>query len=390
MLKRFASLLIFLGLLSGSAHAGVCSGGTLPFNLLNGTLADASQVMSNYNAIIASVTATCAASGTNNDITAINGLTTPLSIPQGGSRVYAGSVPTTGTVNAAIVTTLSPSGYTLTQGNIVCFIPSGPNTGAVTLAANGTAVTNVVKQGGASGVAPLSGGEMNSGEYTCVIYDNTNYEIIGTPVQNGQLVPSGTILDYAGTTAPAGYLFCDGASYSTTGPTAVLFGIIGFTYGGSGSSFNVPDLRGRVGAGNDAVAHRLNSGTIGSVAGNATQTITLTTAQMAAHTHNYSGTTSTETANHVHDYQSLSDVAGGTGYGYQSPGSLVTRYSGSSSVATTTESALHAHTYSGTTDNGTGTSAGVNIAQPTVIINKIIKMRWRAPANGNELRQVAI
>jgi microcystin-dependent protein len=44
-------------------------------------------------------------------------------------------------------------------------------------------------------------------------------------------------------TTLAGYLLCNGASYSTaTYPQ--LFGIIGYSYGGSGASFNVPDFRG--------------------------------------------------------------------------------------------------------------------------------------------------
>jgi microcystin-dependent protein len=44
---------------------------------------------------------------------------------------------------------------------------------------------------------------------------------------------------------PPRMLFCDGASYSITGAYANLFAVIGYTFGGSGSSFNVPDFRGR-------------------------------------------------------------------------------------------------------------------------------------------------
>ncbi|MGJ3244926.1 MAG: tail fiber protein [Elainellaceae cyanobacterium] len=47
------------------------------------------------------------------------------------------------------------------------------------------------------------------------------------------------------TSLESGWLLCDGASYSTTLYPA-LFAAIGYTYGGSGNSFNVPDLRGRV------------------------------------------------------------------------------------------------------------------------------------------------
>lgn len=57
-------------------------------------------------------------------------------------------------------------------------------------------------------------------------------------------VPVGTIFDYAGTNAPAGYLFCDGATYP-----AVQYPQLAAALGGQyvfGDMFRVPDLRGRV------------------------------------------------------------------------------------------------------------------------------------------------
>ena len=60
-----------------------------------------------------------------------------------------------------------------------------------------------------------------------------------------QAVPSGTVHLFATTTAPTGYLECDGSAVSRT-TYADLFAIIGTTWGaGNGSStFNLPDLRG--------------------------------------------------------------------------------------------------------------------------------------------------
>lgn len=57
----------------------------------------------------------------------------------------------------------------------------------------------------------------------------------------------GLIFPYAGSTAPAGFLLCDGSAVSRT-TYADLFALIGTTYGaGDGSTtFNVPDLRGSV------------------------------------------------------------------------------------------------------------------------------------------------
>ena len=59
------------------------------------------------------------------------------------------------------------------------------------------------------------------------------------------MVPSGTVLYFAGQTAPAGWLKANGAAVSRTA-YAALFDAIGTTYGaGDGrSTFNLPDLRG--------------------------------------------------------------------------------------------------------------------------------------------------
>ena len=59
------------------------------------------------------------------------------------------------------------------------------------------------------------------------------------------IVPSGTVLYFAGSAAPAGWLKANGAAVSRTA-YAALFAAIGTTYGaGDGrSTFNLPDLRG--------------------------------------------------------------------------------------------------------------------------------------------------
>jgi microcystin-dependent protein len=59
------------------------------------------------------------------------------------------------------------------------------------------------------------------------------------------LIPAGFFGDFAGTTAPAGWLACDGSAVSRT-TYAALFSAIGTTWGaGDGSTtFNLPDRRG--------------------------------------------------------------------------------------------------------------------------------------------------
>jgi microcystin-dependent protein len=106
--------------------------------------------------------------------------------------------------------------------------------------------------------------------------------------------PVGSIQPFAGASAPGGWLLCDGAAVSRT-DYAELFAVLGTTYGtGNGSTtFNVPDLRGRVPAGLDnmggSAASRLTntvlsaSNTMGATGG--AQTHTLTTAQLPAHNH---------------------------------------------------------------------------------------------------------
>jgi microcystin-dependent protein len=82
------------------------------------------------------------------------------------------------------------------------------------------------------------------------------------------LMPTASLMPYAGTAAPTGYFLCDGSAKSRTTYSA-LFGIIGTTYGvGDGSTtFNIPDLRGRVIAGQDDMggssANRLTNQTGG-------------------------------------------------------------------------------------------------------------------------------
>jgi microcystin-dependent protein len=65
-------------------------------------------------------------------------------------------------------------------------------------------------------------------------------------VAAGQLVPTGTIIEYGGWAIPAGYLICDGSAISRTTYAALYTAISTLWGSGNGSTtFNVPDLRGR-------------------------------------------------------------------------------------------------------------------------------------------------
>lgn len=79
------------------------------------------------------------------------------------------------------------------------------------------------------------------------ITSNTNFNQIPTITDGGttynvSTVPAGTIkMTISNTNIPAGYILCNGGSYTTT-DYPNLFNAIQYTYGGSGSSFNVPNF----------------------------------------------------------------------------------------------------------------------------------------------------
>jgi len=102
----------------------------------------------------------------------------------------------------------------------------------------------------------------------------------------------GEIIIFGGSFAPAGWMFCEGqllqiAEYDT------LFNLIGTTYGGDGqNTFQLPDLRGRLPIHMGTLA---GGGTyvIGQSSG--TESVTLTTPQLPAHSHALTGTATVQT-----------------------------------------------------------------------------------------------
>lgn len=96
--------------------------------------------------------------------------------------------------------------------------------------------------------------------------------------------PVGCINLYAGSTAPTGWLICDGSAVSRT-TYANLFSVIGTTYGtGDGSTtFNIPNLKGKVPVGLDS--NDTDFDTLGEIGGEKTHTLTVN--EMPSHTHNY-------------------------------------------------------------------------------------------------------
>jgi microcystin-dependent protein len=230
--------------------------------------------------------------------------------------------------------------------------------------------------------------------------------------------PVGTVLDYAGTTAPSLFAFADGSALNT-GQYPELFAVIGYTYGGAGASFNLPDCRGRMTL---AVSSAHAAGSTGGA-----ETVALSQTQTGSHVHNWSATSTTQSADHAHAYSATSTVnnvdhthnqqgttdvdspdhghtfgiqataqAGSTAWqptntptvqqpttgssarhlhalsGPTTGGSQAHQHSISGNTATT--SANHQHNVSGVTDNGGTTGAAHQNMPPFIAINKIIKV----------------
>lgn len=203
-------------------------------------------------------------------------------------------------------------------------------------------------------------------------------------------IPAGTVLDFAGTTAPTGYLLAAGQEVSrATYPD--LDTIIGTTYGaytnGSGGAgtthFRLPDLRGRVVAGKDnmggTAASRLTTGgsgvngtTLGAAGG--TETQALTSAQLPAHNH----AVFLNDPGHVHNVNGFANFVASTSsnaaYDDLQPrsGGPISGHILSNTTGITVRSASGGGgTANQTADTGTG--AAHNNTQPTLVLNKIIK-----------------
>lgn len=96
------------------------------------------------------------------------------------------------------------------------------------------------------------------------------------------VAPIGSMTMFAGSSAPAGYVLCNGATYSAAAYPG-LFAVIGYTYGGSGGTFAVPDLRGRMPTGVSSGVEGISDKALGAVGGSETHTLTVD--ELPPHTH---------------------------------------------------------------------------------------------------------
>ena len=238
------------------------------------------------------------------------------------------------------------------------------------------------------------------------------------------LPPVGTIMPFVGTSAPGGWLLCDGAQYpSTIYPK--LSALCGTKFGtATAGNFRVPDLRGRVIAGVDSSQSEFD--TIGETGG--AKSVTLTVSNMPAHNHtasvsgqtisgltlsgmtvsglaastagDHSHTASTDTTGaHTHTTSPAMGVhdnttTGGSQNRLATAGTWTANYSTTSSgshshTVSVGSGGGHSHTISGSISGGTisggtisggtvtvnnsGSGTAVNILNPYITMNHIIR-----------------
>ncbi len=191
MKKFLAALLIFIvfvlvGLSPFFADAQIVP--SIPYTLTNGSLADATQVMGNFNTIVTDVNANAATNGANTNITSITGLTTPLSNTYGGTVVYTGGT-TGGSANVQTLATVVPSNFALTAGNIVTGVAGFTNTTSPTLSVNAQAATQTAVNT-PLGLISSPAKTLVTGQGFLALFDGTYFEILSAPpnsVANSQL-----------------------------------------------------------------------------------------------------------------------------------------------------------------------------------------------------------
>jgi microcystin-dependent protein len=235
-----------------------------------------------------------------------------------------------------------------------------------------------------------------------------------TPPALANAVLTGTVFDFAGAAAPAGYLLCDGAAVSRA-TYATLYSVLGgasspWGQGDGTSTFNVPDLRGRVTLGSgqgSALTNRLLAAKGGE------ELHGLSVDELASHTHVQ------DAHNHVQDAHNHADAGhnhaqaahnhtqnahthtpstgagdsfrvyvGSGGSGASSAGTIISQQAVTGATVATNNAATATNIASTcglaaatalnqvatATNQNTGNGAGHNTMPPFAVLNKIIKI----------------
>jgi microcystin-dependent protein len=281
----------------------------------------------------------------------------------------AGAIVTSGTSTAYAVNTFQVfQSLAQLNGQVVAFTPHATNGATVTLSVDGLGS----KPLRSAPSVELPAGTIIQGTPYAALYNNADaaFYLVGF-FNNPYNVPIGSCIDFFGATAPnSSFVLAYGQAISRTA-YSTLFSLCGTTYGvGDGSTtFNIPDLRGRVVAGKDdmggSAASRLSSSYFGSAAtglgatGGA-ESHTLTIGEMPSHSH---GVTD---PGHTHGFTNGNINAL---VGTRSVGST---YAGGSSIVLDVTGIASSTT--GISINNAGNGNAHAIVQPTIIANKLIRV----------------
>lgn len=284
-------------------------------------------------------------------------------------------------IAGAIVTGGTSTAYTVTSyqvfdtlahmsGQMIAFTPHTTNGATVTLNVDSLGAKPLRS---APSVELLAGTLIQGTPYTALYNNSDAVWYLQSFYGNPYNIPLGGALPFFGTTAPnSSFVFPYGQAISRSTYSA-LFAIFSTTYGvGDGSTtFNIPDVRGRVIAGKDdmggssanrltAADDGLNGDTLGATGGGETQT--LVTANLPAYTPagTNSGSLATLFWTNSGNYQGGSNA------------SAVSTINGSSGGTTSGSLAMTQPTFTGTAQGGTSTAFG--IIQPTFIGNYILRI----------------
>lgn len=254
------------------------------------------------------------------------------------------------------------------DGQEFTFLITPTNGAGATLNVNGIGAFPLMFANG----GPMPAGSLVDGSiYTATFFNSASIFRVQSYFGNPFNIPIAGMMDWIAPAVPnSSFVFPIGQAISRV-TYATLFGLVGTTYGvGDGSTtFNVPDLTGRVTAMKEASASRLtstyfggNSTVLGAVGG--LESHTLTSAEIPAHTH---PNTLTDLG-HTHNWNQAG--AQGNVAGTGAPLNTTPQYGTTGTAGPTNNSAP----MSITNANNTGGGGGHAIVQPTLIVNKILRI----------------
>jgi microcystin-dependent protein len=300
----------------------------------------------------------------------------PSAVNDSGRAMMASTAAFRDDISGAIATGGTSTAYTVTSyqvfdtlahlnGQIIAFTPHTTNGATVTLNVDGLGA----KPLRSAPSVELPAGVLVQGTPYVALYNSSDaaFYLQGF-YSNPYSVPIGASIDYWGTTAPnSSFVLAYGQAISRS-TYSTLFSLFSTTFGsGDGSTtFNVPDLRGRVVAGADAMGGVAASRLTDAVAGmdslgdaGGAQSTTLVTANLPPYTPSGSLTGSQSFGNIQQNSSTYQPQGGGSGVAaFANNVSVVVLGSGFS--------------FSGTAQGGTSTPF-TNV-QPTIIANKLLRV----------------